>query len=175
MFMKASHKDKVLNIISGLFYCEITDHMPCFLSLKFEKYNRMDERPMTRIFGEKNCAIFVQKMQSHNWNEIYDTGEETYDKFTSAFQNIYQQAFPLVRVSRKRLRDKPWLTKALKVSIKQKNNCIGNRFCIQIVFIKQNVMLTKIVYANVSWRQRKIITMNYSKIIKIPFLTSGKF
>ena len=47
-------------------------------------------------------------MQSQNWNEIYnDTGEESYDKFTSAIHNIYQQAFPLVRVSRKRWRDKP--------------------------------------------------------------------
>ena len=33
-------------------------------------------------------------------------------------------------------------------------------------------MLTKVVYANVSWRQRKNITMKYWKIIKIPFLTS---
>ena len=126
IFVKTSHKDKVLNIMSGLFYCEITDHLPCFLSLKFEKYNRMEERPMIRIFGEKNCAIFVKKQQqqqqSYNWNEIHDdTGEEIYDKFISAVHNIYQQAFPLVRVSRKRWRDKPRLTKALKVSIKHKN------------------------------------------------------
>ena len=60
VLMKTSHKDKVLNVMSGLFHCEITDHLPCFLSLKFEKYNQMNERPMTRIFGEKNCAIFVQ-------------------------------------------------------------------------------------------------------------------
>ena len=61
-------------------------------------------------------------MQSQNWNEIYnDTGEESYDKFISAVHNIYQQALPLVRVSRKRWRDKPWLTKALRISIKHKN------------------------------------------------------
>ena len=54
-------KDKVLNIMSGFFYCDITDYIPCFLSLKFEKYNRTDERPMTRIFREKNCAKVVQK------------------------------------------------------------------------------------------------------------------
>ena len=111
---------------------------------------------MTRIFGEKNCATFDQKMQFRNWNKIYnDTGEETYDKFISAVQNIHQQAFPLVRVFCKRWRDKPWLTKALKVSIKQNTtNSIGNIFCIQMVFIKQNIMLTKIVYANVSKRQK---------------------
>ena len=58
---------------------------------------------MTRIFGEQNCAIFIQKMQSQNWNAIYDdTREESYDIFISAVHDIYKQAFPLVRVSRKR-------------------------------------------------------------------------
>ena len=77
---------------------------------------------MTKIFGEKNCAIFIQTMQSQNSNEIYnDTGKESYDKFISTVHNIYQQPFPLVRASCKRWRDKPWLTKALKISIEHKN------------------------------------------------------
>ena len=61
MFIKSSHKDKVLNVMIGLFYCEITDHLPCFRSLKFDKYNRMDERPMTRIFREKIVPFIAQK------------------------------------------------------------------------------------------------------------------
>ena len=78
MFLKSPKKEKVLNTLSGLFYCEITDHLPCFLSLEFVKYNRTDERPMTRIFGEQHCAIFIQKMQSQNLNETNnDTGEES--------------------------------------------------------------------------------------------------
>ena len=61
IFMKTSQKDELL------IYCDITDHLPCFLSLKFEKYNRTDERPMTRIFGEKNCANFIQKCSPIIW------------------------------------------------------------------------------------------------------------
>ena len=34
---------------------------------------------------------------------------------------MHQQSFPIVRVSRKRLLDKPWMTKVLKTSIKGKN------------------------------------------------------
>ena len=61
-------------------------------------------------------------MQSQNWNDIYnDTGEESYDKFIAADQNIYQQSFPLVRVSRKRWHDRPWLSKDLKICLKHKN------------------------------------------------------
>ena len=115
IFMRASRKNEVLNIMSGLFYCYKTDHLPCFLSLKFEKCNRTDEWHMTRIL----CQLYT-KMQSYTCNEIYnDTGEEIYDKFILAVLNKYQQ---VVRVSRKRLRDKPWLNKALKVSIKHEHN-----------------------------------------------------
>ena len=35
---------------------------------------------------------------------------------------IFQQSFPVFRVSRKRWRDKPWVTKALKTSIIRKND-----------------------------------------------------
>ena len=74
IFMKTSHKDKVLNIMSGLFYCEITDHLPCFLSLKFEKYNRMDERPI--ITGRLACfPILIRYLKKpyardslHSWS-----------------------------------------------------------------------------------------------------------
>ena len=35
---------------------------------------------------------------------------------------IFQQSFPVVRVARKRWRDKPCVTKALKTSLRRKNN-----------------------------------------------------
>ena len=85
MFMKTSQKDKVLNTMSGLFYFEISDHLPCFLSLKFEKYNRKDERPMIIIFGEKNCANFIQKMQSQNGMKFIMIPEK------KAMTNLYKR------------------------------------------------------------------------------------
>ena len=116
----------------------------------------------------KILPFLYKRWQSQNWNEIFnDTGEESYDKFISAVHNIYQQAFPLVRVSRKVWRDKPWLTKALEISIKHKNKLHEED-------IKQNTIITKIVCANAYLRQRKTIIMIYLKIIRIPCLISGK-
>ena len=66
IFMKKSQKAKILNTLCGLFYCDISDHLPSFLSLKFEKYNCVSERPRTRIFGERNCHTFIQLMESEN-------------------------------------------------------------------------------------------------------------
>ena len=96
MFMNTSKKDKVFNTMSGLFYCEITDHLPCFLSLKFEKYNWTDERPMTRIFGEQNCATFIQNMQSQNCNEIYNEHDVFY-RF-HPYLSILKYAYTIYRM-----------------------------------------------------------------------------
>ena len=52
------------------------------------------------------------------WNLLGDY----YTKFITVVLRIFQQSFPVVRVSRKRWRDKPWVTKALKTSIRRKNN-----------------------------------------------------
>ena len=127
IFMKKSHKAKILNTLCGLFYCNISDHIPSFLSLKFEKYNCVSERPMTRIFGERNCRTFIQwnqKTGKQLQSDFKVTENDWYNKFLTIIYGIYQQSFPLVRVCRKRWRDKPWITKVLKISIKQKkNNC----------------------------------------------------
>ena len=80
-----------------------------------------DERPMTRLFGEKNMANFVRGMETENWNEIYINGGDYYTKFITIVLRIFQQSFPVVRVSRKRWQDKPWMIRSLKISIKRKN------------------------------------------------------
>ena len=66
IFFRLSHKDKAVNMISGLFYCDISDHLPCFISIKHNRQCNAGERPLTRLFGEKNSAVFVQKMEAQN-------------------------------------------------------------------------------------------------------------
>ena len=121
IFVRLNRREKVLNILSGLFYCDISDHLPSFVSIKHNNTCRKDERPITRLFGEKNMANFVRGMETENWNEIYINGGDYYTKFITIVLRIFQQSFPVVRVSRKRWQDKPWMTKALKISIKRKN------------------------------------------------------
>ena len=122
IFIRLARREKVLNILSGLFYCDISDNLPCFTSIKHNRTCCIGERPMTRLFGEKNSTSFVQRMEAENWNEIYSEGGDYYTKFITVVLRIFQQSFPVVRVSRKRWRDKPWVTKALKNSIRRKNN-----------------------------------------------------
>ena len=60
-------------------------------------------------------------MESEEWDDIYSGDGDYYNKFITVVLRIFQQSFPVVRVSRKRWKDKPWMTKSLKISIKHKN------------------------------------------------------
>ena len=65
IFSRLSRRENILNIISGLFYCDISDHLPNFISIKHNRTCCKDERPMTRLFGEKTqpplCKEWRQK------------------------------------------------------------------------------------------------------------------
>ena len=102
IFVRLSRREKILNIISGLFYCDISNHLPNFISINHNRTCCKDDRPMTRLFGAKNTASFVQRMETENWNDIYTADGDYYSEFITVVLCIYQQSFPNVRVSRTR-------------------------------------------------------------------------
>ena len=59
-------------------------------------------------------------MDEENWQEIYTSGDNWYERFISKVKVIYDRSFPLVQVSRKRMKDKICITKGLRKSIKTK-------------------------------------------------------
>ena len=122
IFMKKSNNEKVLSTLCGMFYCDISDHLPCFISLQYTNNSYIGNRPMTRIFGARNCSKFVQNMTTENWNDKYmDSKDDWYPTFVNTVLRIFEQSFPLLQLSRQRVKDKPWITKGLKISIKHKN------------------------------------------------------
>ena len=122
IFMKKSNKEKVLSTLCGMFYCDISDHLPCFISLQYANNFYTGNRPMTKIFGARNCSKSVQKMTTENWNDKYmDSEDDWYHTFVNTVHRIFEQSFLLVQLSRQRIKDKPWITKGLKISIKHKN------------------------------------------------------
>lgn len=122
IFIKSPVGDAFSNMISGIFYCDISDHLPCFTSIWHNLHHNPHIRPYRRIFGHKNCTAFMSKMESENWQLIYrDENEDWYSRFINTVLRIYESSFPLVKVSRSRFKDKPWLTCGLKISIKTKN------------------------------------------------------
>ena len=123
VFIKPARNNPSLvnDIVCGLLYCDISDHLPCFVSLKPQRAQVMKDRPNTRIFGERNCSKFVNMMESENWGALYTNDADWYTNFLLTVKNKFNACYPLVRVSRKRVKDKPWLTHNLKSCIKKKH------------------------------------------------------
>ena len=118
IFMKKSNKEKVLSTLCGMFYCDISDHLPCFISLQYANNSYTGNKPMTRIFGARNCSKFVHKMTTENWNDKYmDSEDDWYHTFVNTVHRIFEQSFPLVQLSRQRIKDKPWIWKKRRQSI----------------------------------------------------------
>ena len=60
IFVKKSYKEKVISTLCGMFHCDISDHLPCFISFQYASNSCTGNKPMTRIFGARNCSKFVK-------------------------------------------------------------------------------------------------------------------
>ena len=67
--------------------------------------------------------LFVETLEGVDWSSLYDCENPNivYNRFLELYTEIYNDCFPLKKVTRKQRRlRKPWLTKALLKSIKKK-------------------------------------------------------
>ena len=69
-------------------------------------------------------------MEGEQWQRIYETDADWYFSFISTITDKFERCFPLVNVSRRRLKDEPWVTKSIRNSIKKSHrlyrSSIGN-------------------------------------------------
>ena len=72
-------------ISAGILYCDITDHLPWFITLI-----------CSNLHTTKDCMLDYMERK-------------------------IPPSFPVVRLSRKRAKDKPWITKGIQISIKVKH------------------------------------------------------
>ena len=115
-----NNSQRHVEVACGKFYCDITDHPLCFVTLKRQS-NYVLDRPLTRLFGERNASIFREFMTNEDWDIIYTDGTDWYTNLIKLARNKFEACFPLVKVSRQRIKDKPWITKELKMNIKEEN------------------------------------------------------
>ena len=121
IFMRCNKKSYVFKKNPGILFCDITDHLTTFLFITHKTKHPKHERPMVRIFSEQNCLKFVNEIKSVNWDDTFTPETDWYSLFINKVRQTFNTSFPFKRLSNKRSKDKPWITKALKVSIKQKN------------------------------------------------------
>lgn len=107
---------------SGNFLTEITDHLPNYLLLYNMKHQNYQYRPLTRIISNKNVNKFKSDLDKTDWTQLLATNDPNiaYNEFSSTLSTLFNNNFPLIKKSRKCVRDKPWITNALKKSSRLK-------------------------------------------------------
>ena len=125
-YISSNLMDKMNRIYCGNIKETFTDHLPNFLLY----YNKptSDNRPMTRIMSNKNYKIFAQKINETHWDSIINTEDIDwqFETFINRIKNCYEEAFPLVKMSRKSFKDKTWITFDIKKMVKFKNALYAN-------------------------------------------------
>ena len=113
-------KDKK-SITTGNIYSGITDHLPIFISTKI-KGRCKSERPIIRIFGEKNTNKFTEMIKNTDWSEFYKTNnvDKALDIIYANWSSAYEKSFPQKRLSISKSKEKRWITPELKKLIKMK-------------------------------------------------------
>ena len=118
---------------SGNFICDITDHLPNFviinLNIKHQNY-----RPFIRLFTPNKINEFNENIDqemsklNQNLDLTFHTNDVNliYSNFFINYKNILDRYFPKVKMSRKKAKDKPWITEGLKTSIKTRNKLFEN-------------------------------------------------
>ena len=98
-------------------------HLPNFSFLDI-KTKSIKDRPYIRLFTDKRIKLFKESLHLENVliedNELTD-GDTSYQIFSNNYLNLFNKYFPYVKQSRKSFKDKPFITKGIKVSIKYKN------------------------------------------------------
>ena len=130
IFVKFSDKDLNQEVSAGNILTDITDHLPNFLLIGDKKpIQSRNSRPLIRIYSENNIRNFKDELEVQNWEEIHITQDtdSCYQDFYTKIYHIYERNFPAKRLSRKRAKDKKWITSELKTSIKLKDKLFAKQ------------------------------------------------
>ena len=112
-------------IKSGNFWNDMTDHLPNFFLIVNErkKIKYLDTK-FIRLYSEKNIQKFKSAVNNIDWEPLYnyDNANSAYQFFQDSVIHCFNESFPLTRLSRKKAKDKKWITAGLKTSSKHKNS-----------------------------------------------------
>jgi len=122
-YYEGNNYKKDVQLMSGNMWSDLTDHLPNYFIIVNNHVKTKADRPYVRLFSEKNTLDFKSKLNNINWDPIYNCNNVNfgYSYFDSKIKECYNSSFKLVRLSRKRSKDKKWITPGLKCSINHKN------------------------------------------------------
>jgi len=112
-------------VINGIFFTDISDHLPIFTLLSQAKSVSPRTRAIRRVINTQNVNKFQDELENFNWDNLYQYHDpnEAYNYFISKYNEIYNVCFPFSLMSKRKskLLTKPLITQGLLKSIKTKS------------------------------------------------------
>ena len=103
------------NQLHGIFYTDISDHLPIFLLTKLNNDIKDDVTMETRIYNDQTIALFKSIIDTICWNDVY-ASEDPPKSYTSFLKKI-----SLAKKKVRKGKHKVWITKGFRNSIKTKH------------------------------------------------------
>ena len=118
-----NHFDCSLQSSEGIFVTDITDHYPVF-HINHQIFASETEIYMERrLYNQRNKQAFLQVLQETDWSDIFSIPgtQSCFNTFHGKLVSLLNKSFPKVRIKTRYNNRKPWLSDALRNSIKLKN------------------------------------------------------
>ena len=108
--------------MSGNLFTDITNHFANFLILESSKKPLQKDKPNVRILSYKNKDKFRMLLTNVDWEQQRKgvSVDKAINMYYQKLHIAYSQSFPFAKLSRKRAKDKPWITTALRKSVQEK-------------------------------------------------------
>jgi len=126
-FMPGAKFNSNLSIQSGNLWCDITDHLANYcLLIRASSHQQKELRPFVRIYSASNIQKFKEKIGDVDWSELLNCTDANtaYMNFEQNISSSFNDCFKLVKLSRKRSKDKKWITAGILASCKTKKSAL---------------------------------------------------
>ena len=130
IFIRLPRQQMDCEIQSGNIIAEITDHLPGFTYILNKGKPDVKNRPSVRLFGEKNISNFQTNLENTDWDSLLE--DQNIDVACSSFYkhvlSLFNNSFPLVRLSIKKSKHKDWITEGLLRCIRKRDELLKKRY-----------------------------------------------
>ena len=109
---------------------DISDHLPIFINTDLNVYKSTDKKNNVEVrkMTSENIECFKERLNNVDWQDVCTTncsiGNDSYSNFIDKFNELYEESFPLKKVSvssSKKCPNSPWISFAILRSIRRKN------------------------------------------------------
>ena len=108
---------------SGVMKTDFSDHYSIFTFSNHKITPNITKAITRREFSERNKAKFCKALHNTSWDLLYsiEDAHDAFEYFHSVIQDLFEENFPPHNIKLNYSNKLPWITKGLRVSIKQKH------------------------------------------------------